>query len=311
MAEAIANIQIVYGAGESAVTVGDRLVLDTTMPNEAINAIADDLRAIAGGLKSAKVRCAVYKTTEAQASLALTLTQTAIAVDEYIDIAFPSGEKVRLTAKSTESIPDLQFARITSDTAVASSLKAVINGNSRLNTRISADSSAGVLTITAKEPGTVGNNIVVIDGTVNGMSPAGGNLAGGLDASQRTTGTMTLTFANITANDTISIGNLTFTYKASAVTESEITIGADLAAVTTNTAAKINAHSSLAGWVSASGNTSTGVVTVTFLGDPRATAQIKFATSDATMVSFSQPSVGTGVTLTNDSTTTAYGIGAP
>jgi outer membrane lipoprotein SlyB len=312
MAEAITTIEIVHGDGEDAVTVGDRLILGTTLPNEAVQALADDLSAIAGGMRSAKVRARVDKSTEAQASLALTVTQTNVAVDEYIDIQFPQGEKVRLTAKATESIADLQFKQITSDTVCAASIRDVINGNPRLNKRLSASESSGVVTITSKEYGTIGNNIQIIDGTTNGISPAGGNLAGGLDASNRATGVLTLTFANIDADETVSIGNVTLTWKASASGENQVDIGANLAAATTNLVAKINAHSSLLGLVTATGVTATGVITLTWLGDPRLAAQIKLASSDATAVAITtQTTAGTGVTLTNDTATTIYSLGAP
>lgn len=310
--QAITTIQIVHGDGEAAASVGDRLIYDTTAPNEVVSALSDELSAIAGGIRSAKVRVRVDKTTQAAASLAIACTQANIAVDEYITFVFNDGERVTITGKSTESIPDLQFARITSDTAVGDSICAVVNGNSRLNKRITASNNAGTVTFTAKESGTAGNNIQIIDGTVNGLSPAGGNLAGGLDASNRASGVITLTHANIDADDTFSLGNVTLTWKVAAANENQVTIGANLAADVTNAVAKINAHSSLLGLVSASGNTATGAITITWLGDPRAGALVKLAASDATAVAITtQMTAGTGVTITNDTSTAAFALGAP
>lgn len=61
-------------------------------------------------------------------------------------------------------------------------------------------------------------------------------------AAVRAVGTITLT-GNPSADETISIGATVFTFKASASTESEITIGANAAATVTNIVTKINAHS--------------------------------------------------------------------
>lgn len=100
------------------------------------------------------------------------------------------------------------------------------------------------------------------------------------------TATATLTFANITANDTMTIGGTVLTWKAAAGNENEITIGADLAAATTNMTAAINVHSILSQFLSASGNTSTGVVTLTAKTPGLLPTMITLATSDATLVTY-------------------------
>jgi len=111
--------------------------------------------------------------------------------------------------------------------------------------------------------------------------------------------TITITFANITAGETVVIGNVTLTWAVAAANENEVTIGADLAAATTNLTAAINAHSKLAGLVSASGVTATGVVTVTYPGADRTAALIGVSeTGDAVVVSAS--SFTSGATLTSE-----------
>lgn len=57
-----------------------------------------------------------------------------------------------------------------------------------------------------------------------------------------------------TADQTVVVGSVTLTWKASAASEDEVTIGAAAADVRTNLAAAINAHSDLAGVVSAAVN---------------------------------------------------------
>jgi hypothetical protein len=98
--------------------------------------------------------------------------------------------------------------------------------------------------------------------------------------------TITITFANITATETVVIGTTTLEWVVASANEDEVTIGADLAAATTNLTAAINAHSTLSKLFIATGVTATGVVTVTFTGDPRLGALIGLSeTGDATVVS--------------------------
>lgn len=75
-------------------------------------------------------------------------------------------------------------------------------------------------------------------------------------------GTITVTHANVDADDTLYLAGTTLTWKVAAGSENEITIGADLAGDVAALAAAINAHSVLGKFFSAA-VTSAGVVTVT------------------------------------------------
>lgn len=98
------------------------------------------------------------------------------------------------------------------------------------------------------------------------------------------TPTATLSFADVAADDGFFFCSQTFTFKVSAANENEITIGANLAALTTNVVNAINAHSKLRGIFSATGNTSTGVVTLTFHGDSRMAKLMTLLSLDAGVV---------------------------
>lgn len=111
--------------------------------------------------------------------------------------------------------------------------------------------------------------------------------------------TATITFANITAGETLVIGNVTLTWAVAAANENEVTIGANLAAATANLTNAINAHSKLAGLITASGNTATGVVTITYAGAGREAALIGLSeTGDALVLSAT--SFTSGATLTSE-----------
>lgn len=99
---------------------------------------------------------------------------------------------------------------------------------------------------------------------------------------------VTITFANITAGETLVIGTVTLAWAVAAANQNQVTIGANLAAATTNLAAAVNAHTSLQGIIRASGNTGTGVVTLTYTGAGREAALIGVSeTGDAVTVSAS------------------------
>lgn len=97
-----------------------------------------------------------------------------------------------------------------------------------------------------------------------------------------------ITFANIDAGETLVIGTVTLAWAVAAANEDQVTIGADLAAATTNLTAAINAHSKLQGIISATGNTSSGVVAMVYTGAGREAALIGVSeTGDAVTVSAS------------------------
>lgn len=101
------------------------------------------------------------------------------------------------------------------------------------------------------------------DSLINGSATA--QLTVGMDSggsTDKATGTITFTNMGV-ADETVTIGSVVLTWKASAANENQVTIGADQAASQTNLAAAINAHSKLAGLVDATSTGSTVVVTAT------------------------------------------------
>jgi phage tail sheath gpL-like len=78
-----------------------------------------------------------------------------------------------LTAKDSGANGTTQFNTSASDVAVtATNLAACINANTTLNKQVSATSAAGVVTITAKVPGVVGNGLQLSEGMDNTTASA-------------------------------------------------------------------------------------------------------------------------------------------
>lgn len=108
--------------------------------------------------------------------------------------------------------------------------------------------------------------------------------------------TATCVRASIVQDDTFTIGNVVLTWRTSGSGENQVTIGASNTAAATNLRNAINAHSKLAGLISATSDV--GVVTITYSGAAR----------EAALIGLSE--TGTGVTLSATSFTSAATIAA-
>ena len=96
--------------------------------------------------------------------------------------------------------------------------------------------------------------------------------------------TITITHANVSDGDTITIGGRVITAKTAGANQNEWTIGANATADGVALAACINAHTELKSFLSASA--ASGVVTVTCLVDGLIGKHVTLATSDGTAFAF-------------------------
>lgn len=305
--QAITRIEVIHNEGVTPPSVAAQLALESSKPREEAVALSNFFAGLASG-RSARVRVAVDSVAEAAAAITLAVTQANIAVGEYLDIAIPNVGSYRITAVASGADVSLgQFVSQTSNAVTATNMAAAVNGMIGLKDWVIATTNSGNLILTAKREGNSGNEYKSIDGTVNGLSPAGGLFTGGKDAGARVTSSAALTHANIAADDTITIAGVVFTWKASASSESEVTIGANATADGDNLAAKVNAHSKLLGILTAA-NVS-GTVTFTYEVPARIAILLLLATSDGNSATLTQPS--STLTLANQQATRSYGIGAP
>lgn len=123
----------------------------------------------------------------------------------------------------------------------------------------------------------------------------------GADTGTAGTGTVVITHANLTAGDTVSIGNETFTVRASPSSNpglGEFAAGANATAAGDNLAAAINAHPNCKGLCTAVNVA--GTVTVTMADKGLHGNLMQFATSDATAFAVTSPTNGAEGTLTQN-----------
>lgn len=110
-----------------------------------------------------------------------------------------------------------------------------------------------------------------------GDTPAVGTITLSAVPEGRAQGTITISGGLPGADGTITVHDITFTFKAAAASAIEITIGANADACVTNIAAKINAHPTLSLLVSAAANTTADTVVVTAKAHTVATDSIVFS----------------------------------
>ena len=134
------------------------------------------------GLSSGAIRGSAYIQTSGSNPVAASATATlATAVaDNAIVIGITT-----LTAKA-EPANENQFLVTGSDTVVAAALAAAINVHTVLSLSVSATSAAGVVTITAKQRGTIGNHILISKSGAP-ITLSGAALAGGTGGAQSAT----------------------------------------------------------------------------------------------------------------------------
>jgi hypothetical protein len=306
---AITEITVYHGGGDAPASIGEQLNREESAPRLEAEALSRFFAAAAGGVRPCKLRVRTDSCVATQASLTLAVTQANIAVGETLTIVVPGWGGYKIAAVTSGADVTLgQFVSQTSNAVTATNMAAAVNGMLGLKDLVSATTDSGNLILTARLYGTAGNSYTAIDGTTNGLTPAGGSFASGVDASGQVTATIACVVANTDADDTVSIGATTFTAKASGASgDNQFNLGASNTAMADNLVAKINAHPNLLGIVS--GVAVTGTITLTFACDPRAARHIVLQTSDADGLVITQATISR--TLTNTVATRTYSLGAP
>lgn len=322
MADSLINITI--GLHEAPALVADRLlqVSENESAREGIVRLANELISVASGARDGKVLARVDSLTRGAAAQTVQCDNATATVGDTLVINVPNVGGYTLTAVAGAASAVLgQYSIDTSDAAMATSLAAAVNGLPGLKYVLSASAATDTVTVTARELGTWAHTITLKKNVTNAgtLTLGGAVLAGGDDILDRPAMTVTFGTANITADDTISIGGVKYTWKASASNVNEITLSTTETTAATNFATAINADARWTGLISASVNSA--IVTLTWLGDPRLGQHIvmDYTEVNATSVVLGGTVIiGTGeafvidTTATGSSTTRVYGgRGAP
>lgn len=147
-------------------------VKDTSMPFEEIRSLRNFVQRIESGALAASFTAQTSTSAPVNASGTLTLTYASISNNDTCIIGLTT-----LTCVTGTPSGGAQFKKVTDATATAANLVACVNANTTLNKYCYAANTAGVVTITALVPGTIGNLIALTGST--GMVASATYLASG------------------------------------------------------------------------------------------------------------------------------------
>ena len=146
-----------------------RFQLETGRPKEQVAALQDLLNRLAGGLESGSLDVQTGSADPVAASGTITLASCATDTVTIGGVTFTG---------SGSPTGDEQFETDGDDTADAAALAAKINAHPTLSQVVSATSALGVVTVTARVKGVVGNFITLSE-TGSTITVSAAALAGG------------------------------------------------------------------------------------------------------------------------------------
>jgi hypothetical protein len=282
--------------------------------------LADELAAVAAGVRDGKVSARVDSLTRGAAAQTIVCDNATGTAGDKLFITVPGRARYAFTAVTGAAVAaNGEYSIDTSDTAMASSLVLAINAVAGIKHILTATSSTDTVTVTAQLPGTWAHTITLLKSVTQAgtLTLGGATLTGGDDIFTKPQITITFGSADIVANDTISIGSIEYTWVASASTANEITLSTTPATAAANFNTKINADTRWAGLITSSVVTET--VTLTWEGDPRVGQHILMTIAETnsgsvvlngTVLITNAESFTLGTTATGSSTTRVYGRGA-
>jgi hypothetical protein len=315
MADVVTSISIFHPQGSvTPASAEDELIRGASLSHEQIQRLATEL--VATAVRGGTVAARVDSLTSVAATGTITCVQADATAGDKLHFLLPGRSvPITLTAVAGAAGTD-QYSIDTGDNEMAASLEAAIDASPRLAKWITASSSTDTVTITSTRGGTSANNLLMVKEVTTATTLALVQMSGGLDITSKPSMTVTFGSANITADDTISIGGRKYTWKASASADGEITLSTTEATVAANFAAAVNADANFTGLVTAS--VDSAVVTLTWEGDPRVGKHVVMDFTEAnagSVVLGGTLIIGTGeaftlsTTATGQSATKRYEVG--
>ena len=270
-------------------------------PHKLVNNLIGVLSQGVGGSSPMHVRVRVDSSTPTTATATAAVTYANIAAGDLLFLTDSAFGLTTFTCVSTAPVAgDNTFQKVTDATATAASLRDCINTSPNMRGRYTATASTSTVTITALgTPGAGGNLSVLGKSMANAAGLTLSAFTGGRDGCSTQTLNATLG-ANPTNNQTFLIGAKTITFKTSASTQDEVTIGADATATATALTTVLNANTDLAGFFVAT-NPSATVVAI----ELRQSGQVgRFISVGGTATSLAWTNAQTAVTATDFRPTT-------
>lgn len=284
MADSITTVHLIR-RGRTAASARAHYLRSGQGAREVIARLVEELTAVGSGALDGKLVVRVDGSAAAAAAGTVVVDQSNCTAGDKLLVGVPGVPPVVLTCVATDDEVTAGAGEwsieTATDTAAGASLATAINGHPLLSRYVSAVNTTGSVAITAVHAGSGGNDIAISKKVTTANALTITAMSGGADPGQRPT--LTVTFNTDTkalaADDTVSIGAVTFTWKTSGASgESQINYANVDATDATSFAEAVNDHSKLEGLVSAEADS--GVVTLTWLGDPRMSQLVSLAKSE-------------------------------
>jgi len=154
----------------------NKYVKSSTSPRVECTELSQLFKSLASGTISGSVVAQKSSAAAAKATGTITLDYSNLTNSDTVTIA---GQTITLVTGSPSGFTQSKIE--TPSTKCATNLAAAINGNTAINTFVSATSALGVVTITCLTPGVIGNAITLAKNTSTGAGGAvsAAALAGG------------------------------------------------------------------------------------------------------------------------------------
>lgn len=284
---------------------------------DALERLEHIIMAAKAGVGNSKLVVRVDSSAAVAATGSITCVAASLTAGDKLFIKPPGGAAYTFTLVATNAevtaAPNtgLYSKETNTNNAIATSLFQAIRDHAGLSRFVTAADGTGTVNLTAagQMVGAIGNSIVVTKKVTTAAGHVITAMSGGVNEGQLAVGTVVIDQSKLTADDTLRIGSTTFTWKASASGESQVTIGASSTAAGDNLVAKINAHSALQGLLISSNNA--GTVTITCYAAPRVGEQIYMVKTEATPDAMTLTQMATTSTEAVGGTTPAtYSIGS-
>lgn len=277
MADSLISIHALL-SGVDPTSEADYILDSNYGGQQVVRRALDRIGSIASGVNRGKVTVRVDSSAAVNASGTITCVVASATAGDVLGIRVPGYPTFKLTAvNGSPTAADGEYdMSVATDTLFGDELEAAINAVPGLKDLVTASNSGGTVTVTATDlvDGVLGNSITFNKEVTTAAAHVLTNPTGGEDAGDQATGTCTINSdtAAIVEDDTVVIGSVTLTWKDAPSGEDEIDIANVDATDASALATAINDHSTLGSLLSAS--SAAGVVTVTYMGSPRAGALV-------------------------------------
>lgn len=170
----MSTLTIVIKSPDAAATLRTQLQKQAGSAVLECQNLANYFVSLAGGIKSAQFEVNSASASPVKASGTLTLTYASIAANDTFSVG-----KTQFTWKTGAPASENEVRKITDLATTAANLVTAINAHSVVGNIVTASNVAGVVTVTAKQAGEIGNQIALVSSNGTGTAVSASYLASG------------------------------------------------------------------------------------------------------------------------------------